>query len=591
MAGAHAGLVHRPVRCAAELACAEARGPQVRNDLALGGDDLVVLVDGHAGAQGGDANVLASAPERSLLDLLEILRVLAEVLVEAGVDELVVALDAGNQGIGGNLDLLGELLEGIGAVQVDEALDDLVTGSDGAVHLDLGHPLLDGVGGSGVEAHLRHGGLVVAVINLDEPTRLGLVAHLNVDHGEGHVLVHEAVAVHVHGHEGHGSHGARIEVVHHMAVTGLHHAGAELHGHEDAVASLAELLAVEAEDVGAVALDEAVVVLVIAGGEDDAHGGVELDVLAVGVLAHNAGHGAVLALDELDAGGLVVEVDAALLGQVGQGHDELEVALGLGAIVPLVADGLGTVLVHVFLGGDVCGRVTRLFGAQAQPAHGLTGVVGVVLHQAAVGAPVDALHVTANVVLDALGVAHLELDAALVGALGDADGLLLEHAGRGALLNRGQGRGHAAGAAAHHDDVIGVLSGELGDGGNLNGGALVVRGACALGVLDLGCGLVGQCDAAQSGACDAGGTGSLEEVPAVHLHRSTFLFDGSGRRRVHVVRGAPAVPCDWGVYCRACVRLDEMKGNPHAHVSHRMGETKGFTWCYRVKSQKRDEVG
>ena len=525
MAGAHAGLIHRPVRCAAELACAEARGPQVRNDLAFGGDDLVVLVDGHTSAQGGDADVLAGAPERSLLDLLEVLRVLAEVLVEAGIDELVVALDAGNQGVGGNLDLLGELLEGVGAVQVDEALDDLVARRDGAVHLNLGHPLLHGVGGSGLEAHLGNGGLVVAVVNLDEPAGLGLVAHLNVDHGEGHVLVHEAVAVHVHGHEGHGSHGARVEVVHHVAVAGLHHAGAELHGHEDAVARLAELLAVEAQDVGAVALDEALVVLVVAGGEDDTHGGVELDVLAGGVLAHDAGHGVVLALDELDARGLVVEVDAALLGQVGQGHDELKVALGLGAVVPLVTDRLGAVLVHVFLSGDVCGRVAGLFGAKTQPAHGLAGVVSVILHQAAVGAPVDALHVAANVVLDALGVAHLELDAALVGALGDADGLLLEHAGLGTLLNRGQGCRHAAGAAADHDDVIGVLSGELGDGGNLNGGALVVRGACALGVLDLGCGLVGQGDARKRGACDASGTGSLEEVPAVHLHRSTFLFE------------------------------------------------------------------
>lgn len=226
--------------------------------------------------------------------------------------------------------------------------------------------------------------------------------------------------------------------------------------------------------VGAVALHEALVVLVVAGGEDHAAGGVEPDVLAVGVLAHDAGAGAGLVDDQLDTGGLEVEVHAALGRELGQGVDELVVGVGLGSEAVAALHAHGAVVEGDGGLGDGVGREARLHGADLHPADGLAGVVVVELGQAAVGAPVAVGDEALHVVLDALLVAEVEHDAGGGAALGDGGALLLQAAGGGALLDGGEGGGHAAGAGAHDHDVVGVLGGELGDGGEFDGAALEV---------------------------------------------------------------------------------------------------------------------
>ena len=68
MTGAHAARVHGPVRQAAQLAGAKACCPQVGDDGAVCLGDLVVCIDRHAGAQGGDADVLVDAIEGRSVD-------------------------------------------------------------------------------------------------------------------------------------------------------------------------------------------------------------------------------------------------------------------------------------------------------------------------------------------------------------------------------------------------------------------------------------------------------------------------------------------------------------------------------------------
>ena len=290
MPGRHAALVHRPVGAAAQLAGAEPGHPEVRDDFAVRAKRLVVLVHGDAGAQRGHAHVLMDAPERRLLDLLEVLRLLAEVRIEPGVDHLVIARDGLLERIGGDLQLRRKLVQGVAAIRADEAFDDVRAAFGRAVHLHVGHVHLDLFLVGGLAAPLRDLLDVIVVEDLGIPTRFRLVAQHAVHFLEHAVLVHEAFAVLVHEQERLFEHGAGVEVVHHVGVAHGHEPGAHGHGHEDAVAGLVALLAVELLHVGAITLHEALVVLVVAGGQDDALRGVELDVGAA-AFADHAGHG------------------------------------------------------------------------------------------------------------------------------------------------------------------------------------------------------------------------------------------------------------------------------------------------------------
>ena len=89
--------------------------------------------------------------------------------------------------------------------------------------------------------------------------------------------------------------------MHHLGVAQIFHLCTCIDGHDVAVAGLLVLLLVEAVHIGAPALDHGLVVHVVAGGQNDALGSVELDVLAVFVLCDDAGHLAVL-MHQLDGG-------------------------------------------------------------------------------------------------------------------------------------------------------------------------------------------------------------------------------------------------------------------------------------------------
>ena len=62
----------------------------------------------------------ADAPIGSGVELVQILRLLAEVEVLAGFAHLIVALDGGDGGFHGQAKLLGQLFDGVGTEGVDE---------------------------------------------------------------------------------------------------------------------------------------------------------------------------------------------------------------------------------------------------------------------------------------------------------------------------------------------------------------------------------------------------------------------------------------------------------------------------------------
>ena len=468
MAGAHTARVHGPVRQAAQLAGAKACCPQVGDDGAVCLGDLVVCIDRHAGAQGGNTDVLVDAIEGRGVDALHVAGLLAEVAVEAGIDKLVVALDACDQGVSRNAEGLGELLEGIAAMSVDEVLKHACTRLHRAVHLDIGHIDLELLGVGCPAAPLSHLVDIVCVEDLRVPARLGLITQLVVELLEFCILVHKALAVFVDGEERLVEHGAGVEVMHHVRVAHGHKAGTDGHGHENAVAGLADLLAVKLFDVGAVALDEALVVLIVTRGDDDALRGVELDVFASFGLADNAGHGAGFVLDELDAGSAVIEIDAALLGQLGKGVDKFIVGVRLGPEAVGALRALAAVLILERDLTDAVGREAGLHGTDLHPAHGLAGVVIIEACQTAVGAPVAIFDEALHVVHDALLVAFVEHDARGSAALRKRCAFLLQAAGGCAFLHGRKGRGDAAGAGADDNDVVGILGCKLCDGCQLN---------------------------------------------------------------------------------------------------------------------------
>ena len=127
-------------------------------------------------------------------------------------------------------------------------------------------------------------------------------------------LVAETLTIHVENKERLVAHGAVAVAVRHFGMAyGFNHT-ADPQGHLKAVAGLANLLGLAMSEVGQVPRNHLGVVLVITSAQNDTLGGVELEVSAVGVLAHDAVHAARFILKKLHGRGLVVKIDA-LAGQ------------------------------------------------------------------------------------------------------------------------------------------------------------------------------------------------------------------------------------------------------------------------------------
>ena len=481
------------------------------------------------------------AVERGLLDGQQVLRVLAEVVVGALLHELVIAVDRRREGVGVDAELAGELLDAVGHVGVHEALVHALL-----LAVVLGLVVLETVGVNELALPVGRARHVVGVEDLRVPAAVLGAPQQAVHEGHGRRLVAEAVAVVLDGEEGHVAHGggAGVEVVQHLRVVQVLDLAARPHDHLVAVTGLVELLALEVLEVGQVVGAHVHVVLVVARGHDDALAGVELDVVAVLVLADDTADAAAV-LHELLGGRLVVDVHALLLGHAGQGDHAVAGVVGLRAeerrdVVHLVAVDLDDgALLLVALVNDLR---AALGGLLDDPLHGLAGVPGPVLEHLAVRAVGVLLHLERDEGLHAGGVGVLQVDARAGVALGDGRGLLLHERDLGARLAGGEGGGHAGGAGADDDDVI-VL--RVGDLARVDGvGRLEERGRGDLGFKRRALGRLGGLREARGGDACGGQPASLEKVPARDAFHgwSSFTLELWSSRRASCQRRAATRP-------------------------------------------------
>ena len=322
-----AGLMHRIIIAAIERAAEVTDCIEVFDRLAVSIERLSVLINIDTGDDGGNTDVLADAPERSGLDLVHVLRILAVVIVMTGVAEFVVTIDGCLQCIRRNTDLFSQLFERIGTIGVTEIINDAdrgfafgeealeaLCGNRGVgivgiiVVEDLNVPALGSVGVIGVDVLAAVKGRFI----------LQHVAHID----ELDVLVGEALALHVDIEERFLEHQTGVEVVHHLGMTEVLHLCTGRDGHDVSVTGLMILLLVKVGDIRAPAVNHGVVVLVVAGCKDDFLG-IELNVLAVFVLADHADHlGAVL--DKLYGRGAVINLEIGeLLGLIVQDRGDI----------------------------------------------------------------------------------------------------------------------------------------------------------------------------------------------------------------------------------------------------------------------------
>ena len=536
MADARAGerVVHEEA-----AALRVAHGVQAGDDVVVGVEDLEVnggLEAAHAHEQHGVGQLVAV--ERRVLDGEHAVGTLAEVLVDALLGQLVVALDRGAELLHRHAHLLGELLDGVGL--------NAGVGCHGLVE----HGLRDvGVAAVGTAGHLvvvnvpAHVAVAaVHVLQLVGPLGvedlpgglLGQAAELVLEGLATHVLVHEAVAVDVGQQEGVHAQGT-AQVVGHRGEGAVLHLGADPHAHALAVTGVRGVAGGVAvgEDAGKARGPRHVVghhVLVageVARGEQDGLGGVDLRVVAVDVLADDARDGALVVLaDELAGPRGELEGYACLDADVVDGldprchggkrdlavaEDGIEVVLGVGVVRlgPVRLAHGEVALVHVVGVALVLNDVLALHRCE-EPVERLAGVVGPKVEDALVGTVAALLHELAHggvaVDLDAQVLLDLAADGAeLVGAALPGVGLLDDDDVLGAVLNGGAA-GAQAGKGGTDDDDVGVDG--LLDVGGVDGRGGLHEGRRVGGVF---LGLVGQGarhGAGQGGrAGDGGGAG------------------------------------------------------------------------------------
>ena len=136
----------------------------------------------HAGDRAHEHPLLVESVERGVLHGDEVLGALHEVLVDALLAHLVVALDGGREGGRIHIDELGQLLQGVGLVHAGAAL------GDGVQHVgvdadEAGHQPILGGGDLPREGAVGHGGRRDHLLHLVHgEQRLVHVAHAGLVH-------------------------------------------------------------------------------------------------------------------------------------------------------------------------------------------------------------------------------------------------------------------------------------------------------------------------------------------------------------------------------------------------------------------------
>ena len=405
--------------------------------------------------------------ERSLLDGHQIVGPLSELAVGAGRAQLVVGLDGRDDGLlvdGVDVPLLSfhvgvdvgrQLGEGL-------ALDELVLRGD--LHVAHAELHLFGMRRGPLLANLgpvrRHDGEELRRHGILEIVLLEVAAHEVVQVGEGKHLVHKALAVDVQVQEGQLQTGQRAAAMNHLRMVHRRHLrpGPDAGHHAHAVAEGAHGL--EAAQVGAVVIAHLLVAGAVAGGKDDALGGLEERVALLG-LADHAGH-ALAFLVQLHSRGVEEELHALGGYRIADGQGRVVV----GAFQVVVGVRVQVVGVAVVLALGIVGlRFGAALGRRVgPPGNGLIGVAGPCFQKLAVRAVGVLLHEEGDAGLDAglVGLGGIHRGAHVAGGLGGSD--VLDAGYLGPCGHRGVGGGQARLACAHDNDV--VLAGicEVGDG-------------------------------------------------------------------------------------------------------------------------------
>ena len=294
---------------------------------------------------------------------------------------------------------------------------------------------------------------------------------------------------------------------------------------------------------------------VVASGEDDALGGVALDVLAGGGIAGVEAHAAAILHDELLDEAAVEGLDIA-------GVDGfLHIGLDGDVLVGLELDGSGVAGEALLLPVVVLGQrvedgddevVRALVGDSAAgglgvvqvgvclhpPVEGVADVVGPLAHDAALAAVGALHHVRVDDVVDLLagpGVAaplglHLAVDdgvlaAAALGAVG-----LLESSHQTAVLSDAAAGGNACDAAAHHGHIhvnglgdLALVDLRLGTQPVLIGGRCSSVAACGV---DAHCLLDAACGGLLDGVGGDGSAGDVVDLGALSSHQGVLQGGG-----------------------------------------------------------------
>ena len=487
----------------------------------------------------------AHAVVRRGVDAGETVGDLAEVVVMALGLELVVARHGLDQVFHRQTELFSQLFDGVGLDDV-AGLDQALNGLPRALERPVGRGAvvkqLQAAAAEHLEAvHvLREGGIpdvAVGVVLLELHgvgqvlVQAGLVAEalaVQVDLHERLLAEPEVLARGVVAGDGVGHDGGAVEE-HGQGVI-LHHAARPQRGLDAGAVVGRALAGSELEGQRLTGLEHLAVAGVAAGGDDDALGGVDEDVLALGVLADGAGD-AVIVLDELDEGGLGHGGAAEAVGVVLQNVGDAEGLLAVGGRGVTGRPGLVAAARGAHAGFQPHG-VAVLFQDVGVPVDGLVGVVRPDVPQAGVdaggGVLDDVLH--ALVLVDevlAVLFDGLELllgaDGAKVALRGGELRAALDHDGLRAVF-KGGGVGRPAGGTGTDDEHFGVVLGDaLGErdlrlnaqprrnaGGQLRGGFLG-HGGLLLG------------DQVDGGKASGAGGNALQKASAGNRHSVSLL--------------------------------------------------------------------
>ena len=111
------------IRAAVNLSAQIANTVQAGNRFTILLHGLTVFIDLNAGTDGRDSHMTANCPEWAILDRMQVGRILSEILIHSLLTEFVIAINSLFQNRRINVDLFGQLFDGIRSVRIQQVCD------------------------------------------------------------------------------------------------------------------------------------------------------------------------------------------------------------------------------------------------------------------------------------------------------------------------------------------------------------------------------------------------------------------------------------------------------------------------------------